>query len=515
MTTPPPGLRYFVNPRFVDTTLNPVGDWHPARYTPTLTGTEDFPSDADRLLEVVAEHWRSPEVERFLLDPWQVWLLRHILELYPDDWPVEHLRGQLRYRQVVVSVARQNGKSILAAMLAFYFLTMHKRGPRVIGLASRDDQAKIVYDRVRYAIDNNPALKRELNPTASRGIKHRNGSGIYQTLPAKEESAQGEPVTGGIYDELHLGLSALWDAIVLGQRAHRNSMLCGFTTAGDADSHLLIRLYSEGEVALNGEDERFGFFVWEAASDEVTAENLIAASPAIACGRVDLDTALDAAHKLWKAPKDEKGVAGRDRCIRYILNRFVEGSANSWASLAAWKAGAATDVLEHATTGRIFTLERTDAWEWASVTATSRNPDTGQLVTELVASIPSADVPLLTEVCKGLDRAHPGSAFGVDRATLADLGEKLTEEGLEVWSLTAGEMAHGAAATNAAITRRKIAHAGDRLLTIQMAQAKRRDLGDSWRISRSKSAGDVDTVIGLVAGVYIAQNRTEHSMQLF
>jgi phage terminase large subunit-like protein len=512
----PPGLRYFVNPRFVDTTLTPVGDWLPARYTPSLSGTEDFPSDADRLLEIVAEHWRSPEVERFLLDPWQVWLLRHILEVYPDDWPVEHLRGQLRFRQVVVSVARQNGKSILAAMLAFYFLTMHKRGPRVIGLASRDDQAKIVYDRVRYAIENNPALKRELNPTASRGIKHRNGAGIYQTLPAREESAQGEPVTGGIYDELHLGLAALWDAIVLGQRAHRNSMLCGFTTAGDADSALLLRLYDEGAAALEGDDERFGFFVWEAASDEVTAANLIAASPAIACGRVDLDTALADALKMWKAPKDPKtGVTGRDRCIRYILNRFVEGSATSWASLPAWKDGAATDHLEHNSTGRIFTVERTDAWEWASITATSRNPDTAALVTELVASIPAADVPLLTDLCKTLDRAHPGSAFGVDRTTLADLGKALTEEGLEVWSLTAGEMAHGAAATRSAIARRNITHPGDRLLTMQMGQAKRRDLGDSWRISRSKSVGDIDTVIGLVAGVYIAQNRTEQSMQLF
>lgn len=511
MSTAP---RHFVNPRFVDVTLEPVGDWHPARYTASLSGDEDFPSEADRLLELVAEHWRSPEVERFLLDPWQVWLLRHILEVYPPDWPVEKLRGQLRFRQVVVSVARQNGKSIIGAVLAFYFLTMHKRGPRVVGLASRDDQAKIVYDRVRYTIENNQLLSREVNATASRGIKLRNGSGIYQTLPGKEESAQGEPITGGIYDELHLGNAALWDAIRLGQRAHRNSMLVGFTTAGDADSDLLIRLYDEGAAALEGDDERFGFFVWEAASDEVTPANLIAASPAIACGRVDLDTALADALKLWKAPKDKSGVSGKDRCIRYILNRFVHSSANSWASLNAWKDGGAADLLEHDHTGRVFTIERTEAWEWASITATSRT-EAGAITTELVASISEADAPLLLKVCKELARAHPGSAFGVDVTTLKDLGEALLEEGLETWLLTEREMANAAAATRAAIARRTITHPGDRLLTLQMAQAKRRNLSDSWRISRSLSAGDIDTVIGLVSGVYIATNRTQHVMQLF
>lgn len=503
-----------LDPRFTDPDLVPVGDWHPARYTKSLSGDEEFPTDADRLLDIVAQHWTTP-AGKLLLDPWQVWLLRHILELYPEDWPVEHLRGQLRYRQIVVSVARQNGKSVLGALLAFYFLTLHKRGPRVVGLASRNEQAKIVYDRVRYAIDNSRIFSYELAATASRGIKWRNGSGIYQTLPAKEDSAQGEPITGAIYDELHLGNAGLWDAIILGQRSHRNSLMVGLTTAGDADSHLLIRLYDEGAAALEGTDERFGFFVWEAASDEVTEENVIAASPAIACGRVDLDTALADALKLWKAPKDKEGVSGRDRCTRYILNRFVHTSASAWASLPAWKEGACDEVLEHDPAGRVFTIERTDAWEWSSITATSRHPDTGLLVTELVASIPGADVPLLAQVCEALDRAHPGSAFGVDRATLADLGKELAERGLETWSLTSGEMAAGAAATRAAIARRTIAHPGDRLLTLQIAQAKRRNLGEFWRISRSLSAGDVDTIIGLVAGVHIALNRTPHVDQIF
>lgn len=504
-----------VDPRFTDPDLVAVGDWHPARYTPSLSGDEHFPSDADRLLAVVEQHWRAPGMVRLLLDPWQVWLLRHLLELYPDDWPVVELRGQLRYRQAVVSVARQNGKSVLGALLAFYFLTMHARGPRVVGLASKASQARIVYDRVKYAVDNNPVLGLELKATASRGIKLRNGQGLYQLLPARDDAAEGEPITGAIYDELHLGMAALWDAIVLGQRAQRHSMIVGITTAGDADSDLLIRLYAEGEEAIAGADERFGFFVWEAPTDELTEAGLVAASPAIACGRVPLAQALSDARKLDKAPKDKDGVTGRDRRIRYVNNRFLEGSARAWASITGWRACAGLEAaeLEHGP-GVVFALERTEAWEWLTVTATSRRPD-GRLFTEVVATLPDVGHDTAVRVCLELAKATPGAAFAVDRTTLAELGKALREHGLEVWLLTAGEMAAAAAGARATIARRALVHPGDAILNVQMTQARRRDLGDSWRLSRSQSTGHIDAVLATIIGLHVAATRPVHVRQLF
>jgi phage terminase large subunit-like protein len=44
------------------------------------------------------------------LFPWQRWLAIHALELRPD--------GRLRFRNVVLLVARQNGKSMFSQMLA-------------------------------------------------------------------------------------------------------------------------------------------------------------------------------------------------------------------------------------------------------------------------------------------------------------------------------------------------------------------------------------------------------------
>lgn len=512
--------------------LTPVGDWRPTRYTPTLSGSEEFTTEGDRLLAVAAEHWRSPEAVRFILDVWQAWLIRHVLETYPPDWPVEKLRGKLRYRQVVISIARQNGKSIIAAVLALWMLAMHVRGPRVVGMASLDQQAKIVYDRLKYAIDANPALLRELRTTGTRGIHkratpHPRGltldqmkkrdrgatgldAGTYQILAAGEDPAQGQPVTGGIYDELHLGIAALWDAIVKGQTAKDNAILIGITTAGDDDSDLLIRLYADGEEALAGNDERFGFFVWEGLTDDLTEDNVIAANPAIACGRVDLDITMNEARKLWRAPADKTGVTGRDRVIRYTLNRFVAGSADSWASLPSYLATATDDIAHDGEV--VYSVDRSAGWEWATIQATSNHD--GRILTEVVAAIPDPDHDLIVEALTRLSRRGP-CAFALDRATLAAVAATMKDAGHEVWALTAAEMSAAAATGAATIARRALDHPGDPLTRSQMPKAKRRNGSEGWRVSRTLSTSDVDAIIALIAGVYVASVRPSDTRQLF
>ena len=487
-----------------------VGDWHPARYTPTLSGTEDFSTDGDRLLRFVARHWSIAEAAVLTLDAWQEWLIRHVLETYPDDWPVRHLRGKLRYRQVVISMGRQNGKSLLASILAIYMLCLHKRGPRVIGLASIDRQAKIVYDRVRYAIGNSDALTREIKATGTRGITRRNGAGIYQTLPAKEDSAQGEPASGVIYDELHLGLAALWDAMLLAMRASE-ALMVGITTAGDDDSLLLIRLYEEGEAAIEGADERFGFFCWEAEDDELTESNVIRANPSIACGRVSLEVAMsDAAKMLKDTRKGPDGLTGPQRVKRYTLNRFIEGAADTALSVSAWRN--TTGDVDHGPSV-VYGIERDPTWEYAAVTASSLNE--GRLHTELVASLVNPDHGLLLDVCKTLGRRGGNPAFALDSATLKELGKDLKALGYEAWVLGAAETQSAAAAAKSAIGRGLVVHPGDWLLRVQIPRARRRDVGDGWRISRTKSLGEIDGVLATVWGLYVAGLRAPEEPQVF
>lgn len=494
--------------------LAPVGDWHPSRWTPALAGAgEAFPSQGDKLLAFVDRYWSSPEASTFVLDAWQRWLIRHVLEVYPADWPVLELRGQLRYRQVVISLARQNGKSVLGAILALYFLALHVRGPRVISCASIEGQAKIVYDRLFYAIDNSPVLRREIKATRTRGISRRDGTGIYKTMPAKEESAQGEPVTGALYDELHLGNLGLWEALVLGQSAKLNSLLVGITTAGDDDSDLLLKLYDDGDSALAGADERFGFFVWEAADDELTAENIIRANPGVACGRIPLATKLADAEKTWRAGPDKDGVTGRARVIRYTLNRFVKGTAASAIPLEVWHSCGGGQGVDLDAPAVVFGIDRA-GWQYAAITATVARHD-GTFTTELVASYAGASFDGLLAACLALHKRPGHAVFAMPADSLGPLARRLRESGLEAWALSDVEMGQASAAALAALEQRRVEHAGDQLLEVQVPRAKRRDSGEGWRLSPTLSGAPVDAVRATVVGLYVAEVRPDSSQQMF
>lgn len=489
-----------------------VGDWRPSRFTPPLS--EDFPTQADKLIPFVHRYWRDEDQggeQPITLDPWQVWLLRHLLETYPDDWPEVELRGQLRFRQAVVSVGRQNGKSVLGAVLILYWLTKHLPGPKVLGMASGLGQADIVLKKVRYGIENEPALKASFR-RMRQGVRRHQGSGYYQTLPARMERLQGEAASGALYDELHLGQSQLWSALVTAQSARRNTMLVGITTAGDDDSVLLQRLYAEGKAAIDGDDERFGFFVWEAEDQQLTEANVIRANPAVACGRVALSTKMADLTKEWAAPVDETGLTGKDRVIRYNLNRFVQGTAATWAPLDLWRDGAGDGLAELATTPWVVFGVHRHEWRYACLTATTKQ--NGRLFTEVIASLVDPSPEQLLAGCKAL-AGRPNAAFALDATKLATLARDLRARGVKVWSLTEGEQRQAAGVALSAIERGAVTHGNDALLSVQMPKAKRRDVGESWRISESQSSGNIEAVLATVWGLYVADTQPIPGMQMF
>ena len=88
----------------------------------------EFPDDediewdyaqADLLIELAEHVVLSPDTGKpITLLPWQKWLLREVLARHPDT-------GRLRHRVVVVSVGRQNGKSLIGAVLSLWGMAAH------------------------------------------------------------------------------------------------------------------------------------------------------------------------------------------------------------------------------------------------------------------------------------------------------------------------------------------------------------------------------------------------------
>jgi phage terminase large subunit-like protein len=476
---------------------------YPAIYTKPLS--QNFITDGDRLIELVNVAWKSPEhPEGIQLDEWQKWLLRHLLERYPGTHP--QYPNQLRWRSCVISMGRQNGKSLLGSILAVYGLLLHNQGAQVISIASSTDQARIIYSRVLFTIQQNPWLsKRFKKATEQRGIITADGSGRYDVKAAKESALQGISNSLVLFDELHIAKQGMWSAAVLGTAQRKDGMVIGITTAGDQSSQTLIDLYKLGTAAAQGDPEleRFGFFCWQAPEGSQVDEPLALkmANPSIDAGRLDLNTVLS---DIRSIPEHE--------ARRYRLNQFIAGTANSWiaSDLFAQASGDGITKQENV----VLSVDRTKNWEFATIAGARKTQD-GTYETELVATYAGATERVLYNKIKELYARGTIKAIALDDRQLPNLAKLLKQDGLPVWQLWTKEISSACSTVYAMFSAGVVKHRNDPLLQLQSPKGIAKYTGETWLISRKESLGDVDALMATVMALYVSATHQEYGLQVF
>jgi phage terminase large subunit-like protein len=466
----------------------------PARYTPPLS--EEFVTDGDLLIEVAERFLYTKEnpTQPIELDDWQKWLIRRVLERYPDDWHDKERAGRLRWRQCVISMARQNGKSTLAQLLAVYGLLLHEQGPTVIGLASSADQARIIYERVLYSIRAEPHLaKRFKKATEHRGIHLADGSGTYHVKAAREKAVQGITVSLGIVDECHIIPPGLYSSLTLGASTRRDGLIVGITTAGDENSVTLSQLYTTGAQAINGDPdlERFGFFSWEAPDncELFDAEAIRAANPAVACGRVSLDSVIT---DLKTIPEHE--------ARRYRLNQFVSGSRDTWLPPDLFIKAAGQGIKER--DGIVLGIDMTKNFTNCVIAAAVKVGN--EYETELVASIVQPTEYEIADLVIRICQNYRVIGIALDDRFLHSLSRRLKAAGLPVWSLWSKEINTACGTVYSMFANGRVTHANDPLLVLHNSRGLTRYYGESWQISRKESLGDIDALLATVFALYVA-----------
>lgn len=474
----------------------------PARYTPPLS--EDFPTDGKQVAELVRAAWRSPDnPEGIKLDEWQEWLLDHMLERYPEG---HEFAGELRYRQVVVSMGRQNGKSLLASILGVYGLLMHKPvGASIISLASSIDQARIIYNRVLYVIQANPFLSKRFKKTSeTRGIVTADGSGRYEVKPAKEGAIQGIPMTLCLFDELHLAKEGMWSGAVKGMTNTKDGIVIGITTAGDQSSQTLIDLYKSGDKAIAGDPEleRFGFFVWEAPQHaKVTDPDAIKkANPAVACGRIPIERVLT-----------DLKTQQEHEIRRYTLNQFVSGTVQSWIPGDVFrKAGTRVQIEQ---TGGVFAVDITKNWEHATIAYANQVDDEHH--TELVQTFVNTSETQLYNRLVELYQKHQPRAIALDDRSLPGLGKRLKMAGIPTYQLWTKEVSAACSVVYALLSTGKGKHNNDPLLVAQSPNGIAKYSGETWLISRKESLGEIDALMATVFALYVSTRAENATIGVF
>lgn len=474
--------------------MSDVRSWPPPRFSAPLS--EDFPSDADWLLPIVDLCWTDDHGERLVLDTWQRALLRAVLEVYPEGHP---RAGQLRYREVFVSVARQNGKSVLGSILAMYGL-LREKGALVIGLASTADQANIVYKRLVEVIKADKRLDaRFTKTTLHRGIVTKKGS-TYLTKASKSDAVQGLATSVGIIDELHITKPAMWTDLTNGTAAKANGLVFGITTAGDEDSELLIRLYKTAEDA----PERFGYFIWEAPESRVPEDDeelgrfICMASPSIAEGRRPLDEEIAA---VRNQPETD--------ALHYKLNRFV-ASLNPYMPADRWqKSAAKQDYTWPVGQGvLVYSIAQSTDDMYATITAHIKTDD-GRHHTEVAATILNPTPELLLRACEVLFAQNGPQMFAIDRIKLGPLANALKQRNYPVWFCNTADLINASSLLLLKVMNGELTHSGDDLLNRQMLRAvrKQKQGGDAYKIDPGASGLEMDAVFAEALGVYVAEQQ--------
>jgi phage terminase large subunit-like protein len=462
-----------------------MSNWMPAFYTPEEEGYSY--EEGDKAI-AIAEFAFANNAVPMKLDEFQKWILRQALQTDKD--------GNFRFRQYIVSMGRQNGKTTIASALMLYFMLAHSPQPNVFAIASTLQQANIAYSRFSNLVNSSPEIKKKFRQTTeTRGIKTKAG-GYLQVSTSKAASLQGHSLTACVLDELHILKPETYDAVVIGAGQQHNSLIFGITTAGSEESELLKRLYEQGKSGAPG----LGIAIWEAPEGSKTddPEALKAANPALAEGRMSLEDTLQ-----------EVAVLPEADAVRYKLNRFITAE-NPFLPFGKWK-----QLGECSYPPEPMKICADISPGWGAFTLTGAWRKDKEVHTCVLASVikPSYE-QALSLLLKVLEQV-PYTEVGISTYWGKALLDALNEKGVRTKALVRRDEFVAPPLFYEAVMRDEVKHQHLDLLDYQMARVGRKEQGDEYKLVRPSGAVEIDVAMSCVFAVYLALIEQSSPVQVF
>ena len=219
---------------------------------------EYCPARANHAIEFVENYCKHSKGKLggkpFILELWQK-------ALVAATFGIIHKISRLRkYREVMLMVARKNGKSTLSAAIGLYMqLADEEPGAEVYAVATKKDQAKIIWLEAKRMIKKSPVLLRRTKPLVAEINAEFNDS-FFKPLGRDSDSLDGLNVHCATMDEIHAWTDDnLYDVVVDGTTAREEPLIFITTTAGTVREHVFDRKYDEAQNLINGFDDPEGY----------------------------------------------------------------------------------------------------------------------------------------------------------------------------------------------------------------------------------------------------------------
>lgn len=166
-----------------------------------------------------------------------------------------NMNGNRECRESLLIVGKKNGKSLLASIVGLYLLIGDgEPGPEVYAVATKKDQAKIIWEEAKRMVKKSPALIRRIKPLVSNLSSEEFNNGSFKPLASDSDTLDGLNVHGVLMDEIHQWKNgkALYDIMADGTSARLQPLVYITSTAGTVREDIYDSKYEEAERVING-----------------------------------------------------------------------------------------------------------------------------------------------------------------------------------------------------------------------------------------------------------------------
>lgn len=476
-----------------------VGSVEPRLWTPPLRELTRDTSWGFDFNDFCADVLEEPN------DPWQAWLSVHVGELLPD--------GRPRFRNALILVARQQGKTKWARKLTLYWMFV-EQAPLVLGTSTNRNYAKESWMRVCDMAVGNPLLAAELpsNPVRAtvgeEALSNVHGS-RYMFAASNRRAGRSLTVHRGILDEIreHADFSA-WGAVSNATNAVRDAQIIAISNQGDVTAVVLDALRDPAleymETGLG--DYRLGLFEWSApdGSNPTDLAALAQANPDLG-NRTDPDVLVAAGLRAVAAGGEELAMFKTEvMCMRVkLLDPAIDPEK--------WHECLDRGGLETVRSRVALCLDVSLDGQHAALYAAAVLAD-GRVRVDAVSAWAGPgcmkqlrrDLPGLVLKVKPLVLGWFPS--GPAAAVAADMAERpgvWPPPGVTVEEIR-GEVTAVCMGFREQIVSTQIAHSDDPLLNAHVAGAEKLYYGDGWRFTR-RGTGHCDAVYAAAGAVHLAR----------
>ncbi|WP_230670739.1 terminase large subunit [Rathayibacter sp. Leaf248] len=421
--------------------------------------------------------------------PWERWFLIHALELNPN--------GSYRFKLLLLWVARQNGKTFVAAIMILFRMFMDGDA-QVLGVAQKLATAKKPWKQAKKIIAAVPRLKQEFARESGTNGElwfELTGEQSYW-VDSADNGGRGLTFDFVFIDEIlkHKTFSS-WSALSKTTNARRRAQILAAGNTGALDAVVQRHLHKQAMDAIEAGDAStsIGLFWWS-PPDGAPADD-----PATwAYGNPSLGYTIEADTLAGDYSTDPAPVF-----LAEVMNRFPDDSSGGPFHIGTW-ARQRDPLSKRASpeTPVYLCIEVSHNLEWTHI-AFAAERDDGDAHVGVMKSRPGTDwlVPWLTSP----DRKFPigGITLQSRGAPASSLIPELEAAGFELTEWQGPDLGIGTGMLLNAVHNCKAWHRDQPVLDVAAGPAVVKKLGDVYVPDRVNSPGDASPLMGVIGAHWL------------